>query len=642
MTIRSLSIRGRVSAASAVLLAATLAACAASQEPERSALAQGESRAAQSLAADTGAAAATAGDAQAAGDPVLDSVSDLGIAEPEAAPEPEAPASDDPDRDLLDAALAAAADGDVARAERNLQQLVRHEEYGPYASYNLGVIAYARAQRDQARRHFQSALELQPGFGPALVALVREQLATGRSAEARQLIETQRRASDDASGVRAAALFLDLAAGDAHAVINASRGVLIDEPTNLDVFYALAMANVQLGRYESAEYILNQALRRDENRADIYYALGRVALARDRETDARGFFERALQLNPTYPEANVDLASLQLRKLEYAQVVAGLEPVVKNLPEFVEAWINYGSGLKGVGRVDEAKQAFEAALALDPHNAQAAFNLGILYLDVSGFESLEQLPRMEQALAWFSKYRELEGSIDSDDPVIAYEQFVRDEIKMQEDLARQAAEDAERARARAEREAADREAGESGGDGWDDWGDDSSGGSDDGWDDWGDDSSGGSDDGWDDWGGDAPSEPAPAPTPAPAPAAPADDGWDDWDDGASVDPAPVAPTVDAASAASSAPAAAPAPVEAPATVEAAPAAAAESPSVIIVENEPAPAAPAVEAPAAPTVVEVVEEAPVHEAPAAAPAPAPAAPSSSGGGHDDWGDDWDAW
>ena len=636
MTIRSLSMRGRVSAAATVFLAATLAACAAPQEPERSALAQGEGRVAHELLADTEAAAATAGDSQAEGDPLLDAVSDVAVSDI-AEPEPEAPASDDPDRDLLYAALAAAADGDVERAERNLQRLVQHEEYGPYALYNLGVLAYARGERDQARRHFQSAIAAAPGFGPALVALVREALASGKTADARQLIETQRNASDDASGVRAAALFLDLAAGDAHAVIAGSRGVLIDEPTNLDVYYALAMANLDLGRVESAEYILNQALRRDENRADIYYALGRVALERDRESDARRYFERAIQLNPTYPEANVDLASLQLRKLEYAQAVAGLEPVVRTVPEFVAAGINYGSGLKGVGRVDEAKRAFETALSLDPQNALAAFNLGILYLDVSGFESLEQLPRMEQALAGFSRYRQLAGTIDPDDPVNAYEQFVRDEIQMQEDLARQAAEDAERARVRAEREAADREAGESGE------------GSDDGWDDWGDDAA---DDGWDDWGDDAGDD------------EPADDGgWDDWDDGASLDSVEDAPVdtpsslvVEPASAAAVAAPAAPA-VETPAVepgptvaVEAPAAPAVERPAAIVVETPPAPAVDAAVAPVAESpeaaaaevvVIVPVEEAPVEEAPVEEPPAAQTGESPADAG-DAWGDDWNDW
>ena len=423
--------------------------------------------------------------------PVSDSISDTPTDVPADEPvapnaetatveEPEAPAQDESDRDRLESAVAAGAEGDLDQAERIFRSLQNHELYGPYARYNLGVLAFGRGDREGARRYFDQALELQPGFGPAVTAIVRERLIAQKPEEAEQFVRAQLAASDNASGVRAAALFIKLHARDYEGVIRDTRGVMIDEPTNIDAHYALAMANLALGRVELADYILNQAMRRDALRADIRYGLARVALARGREVEARRQLEKALELNPHYPEANVDLASLQLKKLEYAAVVEALEPVTQHIPEYVPAWINLGSGLKGIGKHDEAKAAFLRALELEPNNAAAAFNLGILYLDVTRFEDLEQLPRMEMALEWFSKYRAVAGTISEDDPVHAYEVFVRDEIQMQEDLARQAAEDAERARLRAEREAAQQEAGEgSTGD---------EGGSDDGF-----------DDDWDDW-----------------------------------------------------------------------------------------------------------------------------------------------
>lgn len=453
--------------------AATLAACGASQQPEASAFQADEARAAAAAAPSSAATV------------VVDSEEAVAVAEVvevvvEEEPEP---VSDDPERDLLDAALSAAADGDTDRALRGFQALEGHAEYGPYAQYNLGVLAFARGEREQARRYFHAALDARPGFGPAMVALVRESIYADRNDEAQRFIDTQRTASNNAPGVRAAALFLKLDAGDYRGVITDTRSVLIDEPANLDAHYALAMANLHLGRVELADYVLQAALRRDANRADIHYGLGRVAMERGRDEEARAHFEKAVELNELYPEANVDLASLQLKKLEYADVVVALEPVTQAVPEFVHAWINLGSGLKGIGKVDEAKLAFQRALELDPTNASAAFNMGILYLDVTHFEELEQLARMEEALRWFSTYRDLAERVTVDDPVHGYEQFVRDEIQMQEDLARQAAEDEERARLRAEREAAAQQAAEEGASDDASDGDADSGGDDD-WDDW--------------------------------------------------------------------------------------------------------------------------------------------------------------
>lgn len=381
--------------------------------------------------------------------------------------------------DSLEDALKAAAEGDREGAQSQLRRLVNDPEAGPYARYNLGVFAYERGERDAARRFFEDALKDKPGFGPAVTALVRERLASGDVAGAEALIASQKQASENGAGVRAAELFVTLYRGDFPGVIRSTRAVLIDDPGNLEAHYALAMAYLASDRVELADYVLQQALRRDANRADIHYGLGRVAMERGRNDDARRHFEAALALSPNYPEANVDLSTLQLSKMEYAEVVAGLEPVVRNVPEYVSAWVNLGSGYKGMRRYAEAKAAFEKALALDPRRAAAAFNLGILYLDVQKFEDLDQLARMEQAMAWFKTYRELAGTVRSDDPVNAYERFVGEEIQMQEDLARQAAEDAERAQRRAEREAAaseeapasgSEEGGTTGGsEDWDDW-----------------------------------------------------------------------------------------------------------------------------------------------------------------------------
>jgi len=402
-----------------------------------------------------------------------------------AAPKQKNDADGTPDnRDHLDAAIAAAVDGDTGRAKRDFKALTQDPELGAYALYNLGVIAFSEGDAKQADKYIRQSLEKDPAFGPAAVATVRSYLHAGQVSEAEAFLRTQLQKSDNASGIRAAGLFVQLHQRDFQGVIRDTRSILIDEPTNLDAHYALAMAYLSLGRVELAEYILREARKRDDHRADIYVGLGKVALEAGNEEEARRQWVEALDRNPNYPEAIVAISALDLKKMEYERVVESLEPVVKDLPEYVDAWLNYGSGLKGVGKPQEAKKAFEKALELDPRSAAASFNLGILYLDVNNFEDLEQKERMETALSWFQKYRGLVGSVSSSDPVTSYEKFAHQEIQMQEELARQAREEEERKRRREEEKAKKEEKGsgtDSGGDsdGWDGdgWGDD------DGWDD---------------------------------------------------------------------------------------------------------------------------------------------------------------
>lgn len=385
-----------------------------------------------------------------------------------------------PARDAFDAAIQEAQEGERQKLIAAFRALESDAELGAYATHNLGVLAWERGERDEAVRYFQAALQKSPGFGPSMVALVRDALSRGDVSAAEELVRTQREASSNASGVRSAALYIALHRQDWAVVVRDTRSVLIDNPTDMDAHYALAMAYLEMGRVELAEYVLNMATKRDASRADLQYGLGRVALRRGRTEEARGFFEAAVQRAPAFPEANIDLAALRLAKMDYAPVVSAMEVVTRVLPNSSQAWVTLGSGLKGMRRYAEAKAAFERALELDPRSWAAVFNLGILYLDVQGFEDLDQLARMARVSEYFARYRELRGTIPANDPVTGYEAYVREEIAMQEDLARQAAEDAERARRRAEQEAERaRQAEESGttpeegggtsGDDWDDW-----------------------------------------------------------------------------------------------------------------------------------------------------------------------------
>lgn len=387
-----------------------------------------------------------------------------------------------PERDAFDAAIRESREGERQKLIAAFRSLVNDEELGVYAVYNLGVLAWERGDLAEARQQFEEALRKQPGFGPALAALVRSSLFRGEIAEAESLIAAQRAASDNASGVRTAALYVALHKGDWNTVVRDTRSVLIDNPNDIEAQFALATAYLNMGRHELAEYVLTSASRRDDSRADIPYGLGRIALSRGQTEVAREHFEEAVRRAPAFPEANIDLAALRLAKMDYAPVVEAMQEVTKVVPRSAAAWVTLGSGLKGMRRYDEAKVAFDHALTLDPQSAAAVFNLGILYLDVQDFEGLDQLSRMAKVNEYFARYRELRGTIADSDPVIGYEAFVRDEIAMQEELARQAAEDAERARRRAEQEAAraaeeaegagDAEPSEgSGGEDWDDWDD---------------------------------------------------------------------------------------------------------------------------------------------------------------------------
>ena len=475
------STRRRAMLALAAMAALTWAPLAQAQSPEPDAPAQ-------AATAETGAETGAGDDASAetpatppADDASAETPADASVAGPPAIAAPSGPAVvTSPEREAFDAAVREATEGDRQRLTQTFQRLQSDADVGVYATHNLGVIAWERGDAEEARSLFADALRREPGFGPSLVALVRDHLSRGEVQQAETLINAQRTQSEDASGVRAAALFVTLYRQNWAGVVRDTRSVLIDNPNDIDAHFALAMAYLAMGRTELADYVLNMAARRAPYRADLAYGQARVALARGNTVDAEAKLREAITRAPAFPEASIDLSAILLAKMNYEPVVSAMEQVTRVVPMLPAAWITLGSGLKGMRRYDEAKAAFERALELDPQSYAAVFNLGILYLDVQDFEGLAQLERMERVKEYFARYRTLRGTIDDADPVVAYEAYVADEIAMQEELARQAEEEAERARRRAEREAAEQAAEgdephdggeETGDDDWDDWDD---------------------------------------------------------------------------------------------------------------------------------------------------------------------------
>ncbi|HEX6850497.1 MAG TPA: sulfatase-like hydrolase/transferase [Candidatus Polarisedimenticolaceae bacterium] len=104
-------------------------------------------------------------------------------------------------------------------------------------------------------------------------------------------------------------------------------------------------------------------------------ALGRVAAVLGNRVEARGRFERALALDPTYPEGLADLGTLLLDTGDVDGARARLEAAVAAAPSLAEAW--NGLGVVRARSADDAGaiDAWDRAVEADPTLADAWFNL---------------------------------------------------------------------------------------------------------------------------------------------------------------------------------------------------------------------------------------------------------------------------
>ena len=151
-----------------------------------------------------------------------------------------------------------------------------------------------------------------------------------------------------------------------------------------------------------------------ENRAeaetqvvDAYEAFSRGMLnfrAESHESMDRAilFFERAVQLDPSYARAYLQLGAAYSLKASYLampelneRAIAHLRRAIELRPGLAMAWRELGSALVDMGRIDEAIEAIQRALGLDPADAGPPSTMGRALFVGRG--------RFAEAAAWYEK-----------------------------------------------------------------------------------------------------------------------------------------------------------------------------------------------------------------------------------------------
>src|SRR5205814_6490500 len=99
-------------------------------------------------------------------------------------------------------------------------------------------------------------------------------------------------------------------------------------------------------------------------------------------------------ISPRCPDALHFLGLVRHRRGDNGQAVALMRQSIEVAPDVASFHVNYGEVLRVMGRSDEAAERFHAELRLQPGNAQACNNLGVVY-DSKG--------QTREALSWYER-----------------------------------------------------------------------------------------------------------------------------------------------------------------------------------------------------------------------------------------------
>jgi tetratricopeptide (TPR) repeat protein len=214
---------------------------------------------------------------------------------------------------------------------------------------------------------------------------------------------------------------------DADTALREARAALAIDASNLDAAAYVAFALYHKKQYDSAELVLDDVFKRPaaKENAMIYYVYGLVYDHTNRPEQAVLAFKQAVQLNPNFASALINLGEHQLENKQYADAQATYEKVQQLGKADAVTLTNLGSAYRGrsgdypAGSGDrnnyivQAEGAYKKALAANPNYGPAYYNLALLYLDAdpfpSGGGSLDTLQRLNAAKAYLDQYKNMPG-----------------------------------------------------------------------------------------------------------------------------------------------------------------------------------------------------------------------------------------
>lgn len=175
---------------------------------------------------------------------------------------------------------------------------------------------------------------------------------------------------------------------------NLFKQFLKRQPKNFGALSLLTSVLLMMNRHAEAEKFASEATRLDRNSYAAAYNYGLILKKLGKPDLALKQFEQALRLNPKDPDAwmNRGVAFSELKNFDAA--ITDFDEAIALNGKFVDAYYNKGNALFALGRSEEALAAFEASRDLQPAMPEAWLGSGNVLL---------QLKKYQDAITAFDK-----------------------------------------------------------------------------------------------------------------------------------------------------------------------------------------------------------------------------------------------
>lgn len=155
----------------------------------------------------------------------------------------------------------------------------------------------------------------------------------------------------------------------------------------------------------------DEALRKDEKDASMWYAKGVTQLLLDKYSDAIKSFDKAIEIDPNYKVVWRAKAEALVKLNQHTEAILCYDRALKLNPEDKDAWDGKGNVLYKLGMIEDAGKCFEMARKIE---------------EVTFREKMIKEPEKVK------KLEIIEEKPEAEKPVVSYEEALKEDVEAME------------------------------------------------------------------------------------------------------------------------------------------------------------------------------------------------------------------
>ena len=156
--------------------------------------------------------------------------------------------------------------------------------------------------------------------------------------------------------------------------------VLELNPNHIHARASLANLAFVRGDYAEAQRLYEDLLKREPDYLPSILTLAKMHASAKRNGEAAVLYERAVKIDPSNVEAWMSLAYLSLEQGKNEEALGVMERAQASAPESARLQGARGDVLMSLGRIEEARAAYQAGVRLDQRYPSGWFGLGLIEL----------------------------------------------------------------------------------------------------------------------------------------------------------------------------------------------------------------------------------------------------------------------